>query len=62
MTYLQVLWSMAGYIVNYPTLVQSCILGFISSACFAGFWTLLTFLLSDAPYQYVLTEVFHFPY
>jgi hypothetical protein len=30
-SYPQMLWSMATYIVKYPTLVQCCILGFLSS-------------------------------
>ncbi|ODN83163.1 hypothetical protein L202_01360 [Cryptococcus amylolentus CBS 6039] len=52
LTYLEVLWSMAKMYVTYPTLVQVCVQAYCLSAVFAGFWTTLTFLLSDPPYQY----------
>ncbi|KAL7423988.1 hypothetical protein Q5752_001573 [Cryptotrichosporon argae] len=52
LSYFGVLKSMAGFMITYPTLVQACIINFFTSATFAGFWTSLTFLLSDAPYAY----------
>ncbi|WVQ78595.1 hypothetical protein IAT38_000681 [Cryptococcus sp. DSM 104549] len=52
LNYFQMLWSMAKMMAKYPTLVQVCLLAFSTSAVFAGFWTTLTFLLSDEPYHY----------
>ncbi|WVF72050.1 hypothetical protein IAT40_006862 [Kwoniella sp. CBS 6097] len=52
LSYFGVLWSMAKFMVTYPTLVQACICSMFSSAIFAGFWVTLTFVLNDQPYQY----------
>ncbi|GHJ87700.1 hypothetical protein NliqN6_4102 [Naganishia liquefaciens] len=55
--YWQVLWSMATYLFKYPTMVQCCLIGFFSSAVFTNWWTTLTFLLSDPPYEYNTLEI-----
>lgn len=48
---------MVTYIFRYPTLVQTCLIGFLSSSVFANWWTTLSFLLSDAPYNYNSFEI-----
>ncbi|WWC89895.1 uncharacterized protein L201_004824 [Kwoniella dendrophila CBS 6074] len=57
LSYFGVLWSMAKFLPMYPTLVQACIVSMFSSAVFAGFWTTLTFVMSDAPYHYNSFEI-----
>ncbi|WVQ98877.1 hypothetical protein IAU59_006008 [Kwoniella sp. CBS 9459] len=57
LSYFGVLWSMAKFIVTYPTLVQACLCSAFSSAVFAGFWVTLTFVLSDQPYRYNSFEI-----
>lgn len=52
MTYSGILFSMAKYAVTEPVLIQASLSQFASSACFAGFWTTLTFLLGGPPYHY----------
>ncbi|EAL22725.1 hypothetical protein CNBB1730 [Cryptococcus deneoformans B-3501A] len=57
LTYPQVLWSMAKMYTKYPTLAQACFQAYTTSAVFAGFWTTLTFLLSDSPYHYSTLQI-----
>ncbi|KAF8757034.1 MFS general substrate transporter [Rhizoctonia solani] len=52
LSYLGILYTMARYAVTEPTLIQCCLIGFLSSAVFVNFWVNLTFLLDDAPYNY----------
>lgn len=42
-----ILLSMAKYAVTEPALVQSCLMGFATSAIFTAFWTTSTFLLGE---------------
>lgn len=50
--YGEILWTIVKLVFKHPVLVEACIIGFFTSATFTGFWTTLTFLLSDAPYHY----------
>ncbi|KAK4687476.1 hypothetical protein P7C73_g2642, partial [Tremellales sp. Uapishka_1] len=52
LSYFQVLVSMVKFFYKYPTLVQAGATSFFTSAVFAGFWTTLTYLLSNPPYHY----------
>lgn len=52
MNYFRMLFSILELIVKHPQLVQSCLIGFFVSSTFTSFWTTLTFLLSDDPYNY----------
>ncbi|KXS96351.1 hypothetical protein AC578_3078 [Pseudocercospora eumusae] len=51
-SYLEVLKSIPRIFCRHPTLVQACLVIYCSSATLASFWTVLTFLLSSAPYFY----------
>lgn len=48
---------MAKMYTKYPTLAQACFQAYTTSAVFAGFWTTLTFLLSDSPYHYSTLQI-----
>lgn len=50
--YFHMLWSIVVMLFQYPVLLQSCLIGYFTSAPFTCFWTTLTFLLADAPYSY----------
>jgi MFS family permease len=50
--YLGILWTMAKFAVTEPLLIQGCLIGLVSSAVFASFWTTLTFLLGGPLYNY----------
>jgi hypothetical protein len=50
--YHQILYSMGKYMVTEPLLVQVCLNGMLASAVFASYWTTLTFLLGNDPYNY----------
>lgn len=52
LSYFGILWTMARYAFTEPTLIQCCLIGFLSSAVFVNFWVNLTFLLTDAPYHF----------
>jgi len=57
LSYFGVLVSMGKFMVTNPTLVQACVIAFLNSLVFAGFWTTLTFLLSDPPYHYSSLDI-----
>jgi hypothetical protein len=50
--YHQILWTMGKFMLTEPVLVQACLNGMLTSAVFASFWTTLTFLLGNDPYDY----------
>ncbi|KAL9094777.1 MAG: hypothetical protein Q9165_003048 [Trypethelium subeluteriae] len=52
MNYFRMLFSILQILWKSPVLVQSCIIGFFTSAPFTAYWTTLTFLLASPPYQY----------
>lgn len=52
LTYWHILGSMCKLAVTEPILVQACLVNFATSACFSSFWTTLTFLLGEPPYNY----------
>jgi predicted MFS family arabinose efflux permease len=52
LNYFKMLWSILVMLTKHPVLVQACCISFFTSATFTNFWTVLTFLLSDAPYHY----------
>lgn len=51
-TYPRILWSIFVLYWKHPVLVQACLLAFISFVSLTSFWTTLTFLLSESPYNY----------
>lgn len=51
-SYWKILYSIIGYFIRSPVLVQATLIGFLCSATFTSFWTTLTFLLSGDPYNY----------
>jgi len=52
MNYFKMLWSILVMLTKHPVLVQACLISFFTAATFTNFWTVLTFLLSGAPYNY----------
>jgi predicted MFS family arabinose efflux permease len=52
MNYFRILWDIVLMMFKHPVLVQACLVGLLSSACFTSFWTTLTFLLVGEPYHY----------
>jgi predicted MFS family arabinose efflux permease len=52
LNYFSMLWSIVKMIFRHPVLVQACLVGFLVSSTFTGYWTTLTFLLSSPPYSY----------
>lgn len=52
MTYLQLLGSVLRLFINEPVLRLRAMLGMLSFCLFALFWTPLTFLLANAPYEF----------
>lgn len=52
LNYFKMLWSIVTITVHEPVLVQACLVGFCTSNTFTSFWTTLTFLLSEPPYNY----------
>lgn len=52
LNYFKMLWSMLVMLTKHPVLVQACFITFFTAATFTNFWTTLTFLLSDDPYNY----------
>lgn len=50
--YHQILYTMSKFMVTEPMLVQACLNAMLSSAVFASYWTTLTFLLGNYPYNY----------
>ncbi|KAM0721276.1 hypothetical protein Q7P37_003564 [Cladosporium fusiforme] len=52
LNYFKMLWSMLIMLTKHPQLVQAGFITFFTSATFTNFWTTLTFLLSDDPYNY----------
>ncbi|KAI9686840.1 MAG: hypothetical protein M1822_002593 [Bathelium mastoideum] len=52
LNYFRMLFSILQILWESPVLVQSCAIGFFTSAPFTAYWTTLTFLLASPPYQY----------
>ncbi|KAL6706598.1 hypothetical protein ACN47E_005354 [Coniothyrium glycines] len=52
MNYFRILFDIVKMLFRHPVLVQACIAGLFCSAPFTSFWTTLTFLLADEPYNY----------
>ena len=52
LNYFKMLWSIVTITIHEPVLVQACLVGFFTSSTFTSFWTTLTFLLSESPYNY----------
>jgi hypothetical protein len=50
--YPSLLFDILKLAVNYPVLMQACLIGVCTSAIFTSFWTTLTFLLVEPPYNY----------
>lgn len=47
-----VLVNILSLFVKYPALVQASLLSFLTFFCVASYWTTLTFLLAEPPYEY----------
>ncbi|TVY46297.1 putative transporter [Lachnellula occidentalis] len=52
LNYFSMLFSILKMLFKHPVLVQACLVGFCTSSIFTSFWTTLTFLLSEPPYEY----------
>ena len=51
LNYFSMLWSIITIFFSNPILVQACLIGFFTSCTFTSYWTTLTFLLADPPYN-----------
>lgn len=51
-SYSQILKTMGQLAITEPLLIMNTISILLSTACFAGFWISLTFLLLESPYSY----------
>lgn len=52
LNYFKLLWSIVQMLGRHAILVQACITSLFTSTTFTSFWTTLTFLLADDPYNY----------
>lgn len=52
LNYLKMLWGILFLYKKHAVLVQVGMISYCISACFTSYWTTLTFLLADAPYEY----------
>ncbi|KAN0087861.1 Major facilitator superfamily domain containing protein [Tylopilus felleus] len=52
LTYLEIFYTMAKYLVTEPRLLQAVLINVASVACWSSFWVTLTFLLGGPPYNY----------
>ena len=52
LNYFKMLWSMFIMLYKHSVLVQACLISLFTSATFTSFWTVLTFLLANPPYNY----------
>lgn len=50
--YFKLLGDIGKLLVREPLLMQACLVGLLTYAMFASFWTTLTFLLASPPYLY----------
>ena len=51
LNYFSMLWSIVTITISSPVLVQACLIGFFTSSTFTSYWTTLTFLLAEPPYN-----------
>lgn len=51
LNYFSMLWSIITIFFSSPVLVQACLVGFFMSSTFTSYWTTLTFLLAEPPYN-----------
>ena len=51
LNYFSMLWSIITIFFSTPILVQACLIGFFTSSTFTSYWTTLTFLLAEPPYN-----------
>ncbi|KAI9751946.1 MAG: hypothetical protein M4579_005829 [Chaenotheca gracillima] len=52
LNYFRMLFTIIQIVFRNPILVQACLVGFFTSSVFTSYWTTLTFLLADPPYNY----------
>ena len=52
LNYFKMLWSIVTIARSHPLLIQASLVGFFTSTIFTGFWTTLSFLLSELPFNY----------
>ncbi|CAF9926397.1 MAG: hypothetical protein GOMPHAMPRED_004127 [Gomphillus americanus] len=52
LNYFKMLWSIVTIARSHPLLIQASLVGFFTSTIFTGFWTTLSFLLSEPPFNY----------
>ena len=57
LSYLKALWSIVYMMFTEPVLVQACLIVFCFSCVFTSFWTTLTFLLAEPPYEYSTVDI-----
>ncbi|KAJ3926969.1 MAG: MFS superfamily [Lentinula lateritia] len=56
-SYSQILKTMGQLAITEPLLIMNTISILLSTACFAGFWISLTFLLLESPYSYSTLDI-----
>lgn len=56
-SYPKLLWSLVTLARTQPALMQSSFISFFTFAIFSAFWTCLTFLLSNPPYNYSTSTI-----
>jgi predicted MFS family arabinose efflux permease len=52
LNYFKILWSIITITIKNPVLVQACLIGFLTATIFTSYWTTLTFLLAEPPYNF----------
>jgi predicted MFS family arabinose efflux permease len=52
LSYFKALWTVGYMFLTESLLFQVCLIAFFISAVFTSFWTTLTFLLAEPPYEY----------
>ncbi|GAA5894720.1 hypothetical protein JCM6882_006665 [Rhodosporidiobolus microsporus] len=57
LSYPQILWSMVRLFFTKPVLFQAWWLGLLSCTIMVSWWTCLTFLLSDTPFEFNTFEI-----
>jgi predicted MFS family arabinose efflux permease len=56
-SYIKLILSIFKIVVQQPTLVQACLVGFLTATIFTDYWTTLTGLLAGSPYGYNSLEI-----
>jgi predicted MFS family arabinose efflux permease len=52
LNYFKMMWSIFYLLLTEPLLLQAALITYLTSAVFTSYWTTLSFLLSQSPYNY----------